>query len=351
MRKYVGPLAITLIGLLFMACAAPPAAPPTAAPPGEKPLTTAPKAPSTKGIEKINVAVATKGITYLPLFVATARGLYREEGLEVEQVIMKSNIATAALLSGSIDYVSPPGSILQSASQGAPVRVLMLFQNKPPWRIMAKDDIRSVKDLKGKSIGVGTKGSSTDFIVMKILMVNGLDPLKDAPIVGLGGDPNVRLGALKSGSVAALLETSPQLYIAEKQGAHSLVDSAEVAPEWPIGGLSTTMARLQDNPDQVRRILRATLKSMIFAQNNANKTETVNILTKELELEQDVASKSYDDFIRGMAKTGEISDKGLVTEFATLKEFGQLKGDLPQASKLADWTMLREVQKELKLVP
>ncbi|MBI2849020.1 MAG: ABC transporter substrate-binding protein [Chloroflexi bacterium] len=337
--------ALALI-LLIVGCASP-TAPPAPAVPGETPKPTS--KPAISKLVEINVAVATKSGGYTPLYVGMAKGFYAEEGLKVEPVIMKTNIATAALLSGSIDFVAPPGGILQAASQGAPVRVIMLFQNKPSWSLMARPEIRSVKDLKGKAVGMGTKGSSTEYVSMKILQSAGLDPVKDATYVGLGGDPQVRLGSLKTGAVSALLETYPQTYLAAGQGAHVLAVAAEILPEWPQGGISSTLPRIKGSPEQVKGMLRASVKGMMWAQNN--KEETVKILMEQLELDRELVMKTYDDFMKGMARNGEISDKGLVTEFATLKEFGQWKGEIPSANQLADWTILREVRKGLNLTP
>ncbi|MBI2848727.1 MAG: ABC transporter substrate-binding protein [Chloroflexi bacterium] len=340
-------LVVVWIGPLVTACSvAPTAPPPTPAGVSEAPKPT-PKPAVPQRVEDLNVAIATTSGSYMPLYVGIGKGFYTEEKLNVNPVIMKANIATAALLSGSLDFVSPPS--LPAASQGAPVRLLMIFQNKPVWSLMAKPEIRSVKDLKGKVVGIPTRGTSPEYVTMKIMQANGLDPIKDVTYVGMGGDPQVRLGALKTGTVAALLETYPSTYLAEAQGSHVLVVSADVLPEWPLGGLSTTMARLKDNPDQVKRMLRATLRGMMWARDNRD--ETVNILVKALDLDQELGGKTYNDFMKGMPSNGEISDKGLVTEFATLKEFGLFKGDIPSASKLADWTILREVRKELNLAP
>ncbi|MBI2848630.1 MAG: ABC transporter substrate-binding protein [Chloroflexi bacterium] len=347
-------VSLSLIAMVMMTlvsgCAAPPAAPPSPAPAAPQAVVTPTPAPKpVTQVEKILMAVSTRGAHDTALYVGLAKGFYKAEGIDLQLPIIKADVAVAALISGEVQFNASVSTILQAAGRGAPVRTVMMIQNAPPWHVMTKPEIRSVQDLKGKKIGVGTARSAPQFVMMKILQKNGLDPNKDAVFLGLGGVPANRLGALRSGSVDALLETAPTHFLLKKEGFNELMKTADGIPEWPVNALSTTIKKIKDSSDMVKGMIRATLKSMIFVK--SNKTETVDILMKELAdlgLERELMEAAYDDNVGRFAMDGTMTEQGTVVEFATLKEFGE-RTDVPKAADLVDYSLLQEVRKELKL--
>ncbi|MBI2848628.1 MAG: ABC transporter substrate-binding protein [Chloroflexi bacterium] len=343
-------IAGAVAALLMAGCAAPSAAPPSPAPAAPRPAgTSVPAAKPTTQIEKILAAASTRGTHDTAFYVGLAKGIFKEEGVDLQVQLMKADVAVAALISGEVEFNTAASTILQAAARGAPVRQVMAVRGKPAWHVMTKSDIRSVQDLKGKKIGVGTARSAPQFAMMKILQKNGLDPNKDAIFLGLGGVTSTRLGALRAGSVDALLETAPQHALLKKEGFNELMKVADGVPEWPVGSLSTGTKQIRDRPDMVKRMIRATLKSMIFVKQN--KADTVDILMKELAelgMDRDSMAASYDDTVDQFMMDGMMSDQGLVIEFASMKEFGE-KVEVPKAADLVDYSLLQEVLKELKL--
>ncbi|MBI2848632.1 MAG: ABC transporter substrate-binding protein [Chloroflexi bacterium] len=340
--------AVTL--LLLASCAAPPAAPPPPTPSTSPAVgTQAPSPKPSAQLAPVRLAASTSGATETNYYVGLAKDIFKGEGLDLRIQIMKADVGVAALLSGEVEFNGSVGTILQAASRGAPVRTVMTIRAAPPWHVMTRPEIRSVADLKGKKIGVGTARAGPQFAMMKVLQKNGLDPNKDAVFLGLGGVTATRLGALKSGAVDALLESAPQHLLLKKEGFNELMKISDVLPEWPVGSLSTTIKKIKDSSDMVKGMIRATLKSMIWAKNN--KSESVDILMKQLAdlgMDRESMASAYDDAVSTYSKDGMMSDQGLVIEFATLKELGE-KVEVPQAANLSDYSLLREVQKELNL--
>lgn len=335
-----------LVGLLVMGCAGPTTPPlPTPMPRAGESTPAIPKSPAKA--ERISMTASSRGAHDMAIYVGLHKGLFKEEGLDVEMRIMKAPIAAAALMAGEVDYTS--ASTFQLSTQGGPVRTIMIIRGKPAWWVMTKPEIRTVQDLKGKNIGVGSMGTINQFSIMKVLQLKGIDPTKEVRIISLGGDPATRFGALKAGTVDALLEVAPQSYIIQKSGFPLLLKVREGVPEAVVGSLSATIKKIRDNPDQVKRVIRATLKSMIYAREH--KEETVDILLnelKELSVDRETMTAAYEDTVDTLTKNGEVSDQGVVVEIAMMREFGE-KVTVPAASQLVDYSLLREVQKELGL--
>src|SRR5262249_19254960 len=110
--------------------------------------------------EKIRVAYASNSLAFLVPFVAKDRGLYAKHGIEAELVQVRPNVAMAALLSGDIDYVELIGSIIRSAGRGAPVRAISTSIKAPFFSFAANSKFKTIKDLKGATIGVTAIGGT-----------------------------------------------------------------------------------------------------------------------------------------------------------------------------------------------
>src|SRR5438128_2976281 len=120
-------------------------------------------------LEKVRIAVATSSMAFLVPFVAKDRGLYLKNGAEVELIQMRPNVAMAALLSGDIDYVELIGSIIRSAAKGIPVRAVSTTIKAPFFSVVAESKYKSMKDLKGTTIGLASIGG-TNYINARFIL-------------------------------------------------------------------------------------------------------------------------------------------------------------------------------------
>src|ERR1043166_6644560 len=121
------------------------------------------------------MAVATFSQSVLPMVVAQEKGYYREEDLDVELILMTAAVANMALLGGNLDFISSGPSAVGAIARGAPLKCVFLCFNRPMHWLYARPEIREVKALKGKKIGVSAIGASTQFLVQEILKRHGLD--------------------------------------------------------------------------------------------------------------------------------------------------------------------------------
>ena len=140
--------------------------------------------------EKIRVATPDGQFLTLPL--AQRKGFFKEEGIDVEIITMRPDTTVAALRNGDVDYTTGVGRIVQGVIQGLPLKVVACYAPSSTQTIMSRAKIKSVKELKGKTIGINNYGGAVELITRMILKQFGLDPDKDVKFIALGG-PEARV--------------------------------------------------------------------------------------------------------------------------------------------------------------
>jgi NitT/TauT family transport system substrate-binding protein len=218
--------------------------------------------------DKVKMSLAaTDDVVYLPFFVAIDKGYYRELDLDVEVVNLGGGIATPALLSGRLDFSTSTASATSAILSGAKLKVVMTLSESVPWKLWsARPEIKTLHDLKGKAVGVQTRGDLFELSMRALLMREGL-PEDFVAYVPLGFGNTQRLGVIQSGSLPAVLLTNFEEKIARERGAlgrgRMLVDISKEIPI-PNNGLATSDKLLQENPSVVERVARATLMGMRY---------------------------------------------------------------------------------------
>ena len=174
----------------------------------------------------------------------------------------------SALMANELDYVTILPFIAGAATRGLPVKIVATTVKTSGYAIISRPDIDSVKALKGKRIAINTFGSSADFAIYQLLSRNGLDPNKDVTLQAIAGSPDARFAALLSGAVDATVVNSPFEYRAEQRGFKTLLSVKETAEfvKIPIVGLSTTQRKIDREPDEIVRYLRALRNAILFLQ-------------------------------------------------------------------------------------
>lgn len=294
--------------------------------------------------ETVRIAYPSRGVTVLPLRIAQVQGFFQQERLEAELIQMRAGITVAALITGDIDYGAPLDSIVRASARGQPLKAVVSFVNRPMHYLVSKPQIRTVEELRGKTLALNSSGSSEQLTSTAILKSHGIDPdNKEVQIIFLGDSP-VRLEALKRGIVDATMVLIPHVILASNAG-FKVLGHAGSFMELSTPGLGTTERILKDKPDQVKRVVRAVVKAILFMRKN--KQESVRIMMSWLALDRDVAEKSYDMALDSFSEDGSPSQKGLATSIRLEKERAGIKAEVPLA-KVFDPSILQEVHNELK---
>lgn len=173
---------------------------------------------------KITVSYSTVSPDDLPVWIAQDAGIFEANGLDVDLQFIASNTGVAALVANQIQGSAVGGSeVLAAAVGGASLEVLATPSPVFPYKLIAAPEIKTVQDLKGKTIGIARVGSSSDLGTRAALDKIGLAAGKDVKIIQVGSGPN-RTAGLKSGAIQAAVTQPPDTAILERLGFHSLVD-------------------------------------------------------------------------------------------------------------------------------
>ena len=212
--------------------------------------------------EMIRTAVPRASLNYLSIYVAEARGFFKDEGLENETIVIGGPAAIAALVSGNVDFSGAGGSGLRAAAKGAELKAILYQTEKVTWYFVVHPTIKQVSDLKGKKVGVGLIGDSEDRFSTMFVERGGLSA-KDITRIPMGTSSGARIAAIKSGSMHAAVLDPGGMIVAEKEGLHSLAFLGDLFP-LPFQGYVVTDKKIAENPRQVKRWARAMVRSLMF---------------------------------------------------------------------------------------
>jgi NitT/TauT family transport system substrate-binding protein len=278
------------------------------------------------------------GLYELPSEIAKRRGFYDQEKLEVRKVTVGVGIQVAALLAGELDYSTVASTTAVASVQGLPVKTVMGWFDRPLHMLVARPQIKDMAELKGKRIAVSAIGSPPHILAREALRKSGLNPDKDATFLSLGGSSD-RLAGLVGGTVDATPLDVAYIARTEQLGLTSLLYLGDVV-DLRLGGVAVATEKIEKNPDQIRRLVRATWRGMMFLK--SNKKETLGIMQDYLKLGSPAVEKVYQYALKSLSPDGAVAKASLDNELKLLKERLKLKDDIP-VDKVADWRFVKEL--------
>jgi NitT/TauT family transport system substrate-binding protein len=264
-------------------------------------------APAQEKPEKVRVAVATSSMAFLVPFIAKDRGFYLKQGAEVELIQMRPNIAVAALLSGDIDYIELIGSAIRSAARGLPIRAISTSIKSPFFSVIAQNKFKSVKDLKGATIGIASIGGTNHISTRLTLKEFGLDPEKDVKLIAIG-DEKLIYDAFKIGRTDAVVLAPPYSIQLKREGFPILANTAQYVTI-PFSGLGTTLDRIKSNRAQIKKLLKAEIEALRYLRDNP--AGTVEVIRKRFSMDDKTARESYDVVVDAFSRDGRIPLDGV----------------------------------------
>ena len=289
-------------------------------------------------LEEVIVSYAGPTVTFLPAEVARQRGFLREQNLDIKLLLTRSEVDRAALISGSVDYTLRAGSSFVSAARGLPVRIVLLGTMRPFWGLVVRPEVKSVTELKGKSVGVPGLLGSQQVSAKFIFKHYGLDPDKD--VVYRIVDTGSRIAAVLSGSIDSSMMDYGEAFRAKKAGLKMLVNAAELHGLL-AGGLAVNIRKLKEQPDQVRRMLKAMTQALKYMQDNPEGTQQV--MMSWLKLDREMAADIYQMARNNYTKNGMVEESMLNSLVTTMLAEAGIKG--VTVSQLVDFSLLQQVLK------
>ena len=298
-------------------------------------------------LEAARIRVAIPSTTHAVLAFTTTRdkGYYRDEGLDVELILMSAPTASRALLSGDVEVATVGGAGLPPLLSGAPLRFVFTTYSRPMFWLYGKADLRSVKELKGKRVGVSGIGSGPDSLLREVLRRNGLEGGRDVAILSLGVMPTIYNG-LQSGVVDAAMLSPPFTFRAEENSFRELVAFTKQDLVELQGSILVREALLQSDPASLEKFIRATYKGFLYIKQN--RSGTIPILGRYLQVKEDLAAKAYDEVVRpALTQDGTLSEELQKKAVEHVVKRLDLK-EVPPLSRIFDFAMARRVATDLQ---
>jgi NitT/TauT family transport system substrate-binding protein len=289
--------------------------------------------------ERVMMGTPSRGLFEFPVVVAMRKGFFNDEGLDVRKIQMQPAIGVKALISGDIDYFLAWGSTLRAAATGVPVKVVVGLAGRPLHVLISRPEIKTGKDLKGKIIGVDSFAGTVDYLSRTAARHYGLEPDKDVKIIVTGESPT-RLAALKAGAIDATPIDVAFAMKAEEEGLNRLLYLGDII-DLPLSGIGVTNEKIAKDREQIKKMIRASLKGTRFMKQN--RAETLRMLSDYLGITPGQAAKTYDSSIHSFTDDGMVSDKGLALDLQLVRERLKIAKDIP-LSQVVDWSLLKEVK-------
>jgi NitT/TauT family transport system substrate-binding protein len=295
---------------------------------------------SVQATDKIRVAMpADAGHFTVPL--AQKRGFLKEEGIEAEIVTISGPVANIALASGEIDYFTGFGSAMRAMIQGQlPARIVVCYRPLPHFVVVARPEIKSIKDLKGKTFG-SSPGGGPDLVARLIIKHFGMDPDKDIKFTRSTND--IALARMKQGLMDATVLPVPRDYQAIKMGFHVLARAQDLFT-YPISGLVAHTKKIKEKPDEIKRVIRAGINANRYMR--TNRDGTIPILMSTYRLDKEVGAALYDSFAKGFNDDGNLPEDGFRRLIDDTKSVTQIRREVA-FNEVSDLSILKEAQREL----
>src|SRR6266404_3712363 len=276
-----------------------------------------------EALKKIRIASKAAGESLVPYVIPQRLGFYREEGLDVDVIVTRGTVTTQVVVSGAVDYSN--GGSIPAILSGAHLKILLVNSDKPAQYLVTSPKIASIKQLTGKSMAISDTSGNSTLILREFLAKNGV-AIENIQMRALG-EPAVRLGALMTGAVDATLISYGFAKQAEAKGFRILAYSGDYVSSLSAN-LETSDDKIQKSPDEVYKVVKATLKGQLFFHRNPSEAtkfvmEVLRLhdLSEAKEVWQERSKQSSE-----LAKTGRASDENLTTNFERVREQMRMVG-------------------------
>jgi len=266
-----------------------------------------------------------------PTFVGLKKGFYAAEGLQPDIVYVQSSAALVQqVTAGSLGISISTGLVdpLRAVGMGAQVAVLRIEVQAPPYDLVAKPDIKTLADLKGKLISLGGPKDITRIYVERMLAPSGIKRGEFDMV--FAGATTARAAALVAGAVDAAILLPAFNFQAIQKGFHSLGLTVDFIKDLPFTGIAVNIPWAQAHKETLAKVIRAQNRSIAWFEDAANREEAVQILQAESHLSKDDTEKAYDFFRNGhfFEPTGKVSRGKLAALAKAMESLGDLPGAL-----------------------
>jgi NitT/TauT family transport system substrate-binding protein len=295
-------------------------------------------------------AVGSASANLWPIYVGINKSLFAAEGIKVDLVFSQANTGTIQQLTVDALNVSIGSGLvdpIRAIDKGAPLAIVRIEAQRPPYAVLGKSGIKSLRELKGKVVSVGgakdiTRIFFTRIFFERMLRASGIEP-KEVDLI-FAGATSARYAALQSGAADAAILTAPYNFHAHAAGFSLLGLTSDVV-DMPFSGVSTNRNWAGRNAATLRKFLAAYTKAIHWLTDSGNRREAAEMMVSVSNLKMDDVEKSYEFLVAGgfFETTGSVSRAKLGKVVAALQELGDIPANfstdrlfLPSITQVSD---------------
>ncbi|HEY7167749.1 MAG TPA: ABC transporter substrate-binding protein [Candidatus Binatia bacterium] len=300
-----------------------------------------PVTPSSSRAEDVTLSYTASTLTFLAGKIAQDQGFFRQEGLDVKFIQMRTAAAIPALANGHIDYTMSFLPPIDSALKGVPIQMLAVFVDRSLHYLVTRPGINSPAELRGKTFALNTVdlNGSTGLVFQAVLRHFGLDPLKDVKWISAADSPAL-FAMVEQGIADATFLVPPWPQKARQAGMKVLFRAGDVYSA-PLAGLSTFRRTLKEKPEQPRRMLRALVRATRFIVEPRNQQAITGTVQQWLKMAPDEAAGALKDVSFAYSDGIPRNEKSF-WEVVTTR--AKLLGSNVSANEVVDFSIVREIR-------
>jgi ABC-type nitrate/sulfonate/bicarbonate transport system substrate-binding protein len=290
----------------------------------------------------INLAIPCLCAQYLPFLAARDKGYYKDEGLEMQVILMPGGGGIRALIGGNVEFAAL-GEFLAATTSGAPFRIIFTSYYRALLWLYSQPEIRTVKDLKGKKVAVSGIGSATDFALREALKKRGMEGGRDIAVMALGA-PGVRYTALKTGNMDAAILSEHHKFIADEDGFRELISFLKEDLVLLSGSVGVREILLASDGPMIEKFIRASIKGLLYVREN--RSGTIPYMARTFKIEEGFAARVYDVSVPGFTK-GFVNEAMQKEAYAAAVDRLKIK-DPPSRERIFNYALTEKVLSQLE---
>jgi NitT/TauT family transport system substrate-binding protein len=291
-------------------------------------------------------SVGSASTNLWPVYIGINKGFFAAEDVEVDLVFAQSNAAVnQQLAAGSINFAINTGLVdpIRAIEKGAAAAIVRIEVQGPPYILLGRSSIKSMRELRGKTVSLGGAKDITRIFVERMLAADGVKPGEFDMV--FAGATSARFAALQSGAVDAAILAPPFSFRAEAAGFSNLGRTIDYVKDLPFAGTVVNRTWASANRRPVEKVLAVYDKSIAWFHDDRNRAEAVKMMVAVSKMQPEDVEKSYDFLISGkfLEPTGRVSRTKLSALVGTLAQLGDIPSGfdierliLPGVTQLSD---------------
>lgn len=292
-----------------------------------------------KPLEKVRLTVPAKALTFIPYYFGKAQGIFAREGIDLEIIVMRPPLGVTALVAGDLDYTAAGGLSIRAALKGVPLRTITFIQTRLSFSLVGQPGMTPARLRNVAVSGIGSLAHYAATVVAKRL------GHEKVTYISTNTTGNSYTALLAKAADAAIL-TPPYTSMATLAGYVDLGNTFDVRDLQ--GGLVARQSHIQERREQVRAMIRGTLRSMDSIIKN--EAEVVSYLQRDFGLEPKIAADTFKILRQIVNVDGDIEEPVLKNILDKIRHETVATAEVP-VDRIVDLGLLREVKSELAKRP